>query len=470
MNENTYLRRHRTPESLRFDQYKKRLDKHISDASLEFLQLAPKVKPLAVKAKKEFPGRSPDAIKKRKKLLVQLLKQNRSIKAFLRKFILPEGSNLPRPILGKIRSWTEKVLYQFRDVLLDRSYKITDALPSIEKHARWGFEAQEKAKKQENIRDEILHEDIISHLPKNIVINLDDNGRIKEFSEILSNEFDTIEVKAKKMKNLIERYNEVASKVKSDLNSNDEMTQLSAIITSIIMETGIRPGKTGQRTMKTVDGESIPIETFGAITLGPEHVSFVRDNFATLQFPGKKGQINIAHLSDPQVISALKSYTDKAQAGDLPFIFVTSEGEQYDYKHYQRYFREEVLSEFTASDFRKLKATEAVLDMLRSQQKDLYAKIRKTVKESSGDAKEEIFQKVRGLVAESVIKAYHEAHIELSHENVSTTVNSYVNPEILLRYLNQGFIEDKIEDVLLGDRPFLSFNVQAFIDEAQKYA
>jgi integrase len=470
MKQQTFLKRHVTPESIRFDQNRQRLDKHVLGATAKFADLVPKLRPLAAKVKKEFPKNNPDSKKKRKKLLVQLLKKNRQVMSYINRYMLPSGENLPRLVRSKIHSWTEKILYQFRNVLLDRSYKIGNALPVIEKHARWGFEAKMKAIKQENIRKEIPSESIIEHLPQNIVINVDEDGKIQEFSELLANEFDTIEIKAQKMKNLIRKYNEVASKVKRDLSSSNELTRLSALITSIIMETGIRPGKIGQKTMQNVDGEKIPVQTFGAITLGPEHVNFIRDNFAELEFTGKKGQINLAQISDPQIIAMLRDYVERAVNEELPFIFVTSDGERFDYKHYQRYFREEVLSEFTASDFRKLRATQVVLNKLREQQFELYREIREVVGQSSKEVKQETKDQVLKLVESAVVQAYHDAHVALSHDKVSTTVDSYVNPEVLLRFLNQGFIEDKIEDVLLGDRPYLSLDIQSFIKEAMKHA
>jgi hypothetical protein len=166
----------------------------------------------------------------------------------------------------------------------------------------------------------------------------------------------------------------------------------------------------------------------------------------------------------------LRDYVERAVNEELPFIFVTSDGERFDYKHYQRYFREEVLSEFTASDFRKLRATQVVLNKLREQQFELYREIREVVGQSSKEVKQETKDQVLKLVESAVVQAYHDAHVALSHDKVSTTVDSYVNPEVLLRFLNQGFIEDKIEDVLLGDRPYLSLDIQSFIKEAMKHA
>ncbi len=92
------------------------------------------------------------------------------------------------------------------------------------------------------------------------------------------------------------------------------------------METGIRPGKEGNAAFKTVNGEKVEVETFGAITLGPGHVKFIRDNFAQLEFIGKKGSVNTAQLADVDILKVLNEYVRRAMSSGSKYVFVTKAG------------------------------------------------------------------------------------------------------------------------------------------------
>lgn len=454
-------KRKRTQQSIQYDRIEKNKRKSISKAISKFKELTNKYMYVNDKAREEFPGEDRLSLKRRGSYVVRYLRKlkNKDISRFLKSTV---GDMLVSP---KSDGWRLRMLYLMRDVISKPGYGIDQALPTVIKLAAWGHEAIELDKAQKPIKEAVINS-LMEYLPKNLYVDIGKDSQIIKYNEMFANEFDTMEVKIERMRNLVGKYNDVVKKVKKDLKSKDEMTRLSALVTSIIMETGIRPGKRGHNVIEVVDGEKIPVETFGAVSLGPQHIKNIRDDFAEIQFRGKKGALNIAKLEDPQVIKILKSYIEKANKEGSNYIFVTKNGEEYDYKHYQRYFREEVLSEFNASDFRKLKATQAVINSLVKRQGALEERIRERLKEDKTRAKYLIEDEIIKVIEE----AYEEAYQELSHESVRTTIDSYVNPEILFRYLSQGYIEDSIEEALLKGKPILKFDVDKFIQKALKNA
>ena len=106
--------------------------------------------------------------------------------------------------------------------------------------AHESFSVIEFSKKQNKVKSTFPPE-IQAFLPKSIVIDTDRNKYITKVNDLFVNEKYNLSEKIKVQRKLIYRYNTIVKKVKKDLKSPDEITKLSALITSIIMETGIRP-------------------------------------------------------------------------------------------------------------------------------------------------------------------------------------------------------------------------------------
>jgi len=310
---------------------------------------------------------------------------------------------------------------------------------------------------------ETLPEALRGFLPQNIVVDVDPKGVITKVTDRFENEHETLDKKIGRMHTLIKRYNKVVRQVKKDLKSSKEQTRLSALVTSIIMETGIRPGKAGNGVIKVVNGSDLLVETFGAITLGPEHVKFMRDGFVRLRFPGKKTTENVATLSNGQIISILQDYVAKAKKGGSKYIFIMKNGVPYTYTDFQRYFRETTaLSGIKPTDFRKLKATQTILEGLHDEQQDLYKKIKGFAKSQKKNLKERIVDEIVATMQ----RVYEKAQKTLSHEDVATTIRAYVNPEIVLRFLSQGKVDTNLGDAILKAKPILKFDPMTFLAEA----
>ena len=309
---------------------------------------------------------------------------------------------------------------------------------------------------------EVIPEEIRAFLPPSIIVDVDSNGEVSKISDLFANKVHDLDAKVKAQRKLIRRYNAIVKKVKTHLKSKNERLQLSAIITSIIMETGIRPGRLGNQV---VSDEGVIIETFGAITLTPKHVKFVKDSFAELKFPGKKGTENLATVSNRDVLDALQQYVDKALSEGTTYIFIDSNGEQYDYQHLKSYFSKHFKG-FKITDFRKLRATEEVYNALKDERDALLKEIKK-YSDLEGDALKE---KVTSEIVKALNKAHERAQVALSHESSKTTKDSYINPEVVLRFLSTGSLNTSLRQCLLQGKTKLKFDPMVFVGLAKRTA
>ena len=405
---------------------------------------------------------------RQQRAMMKTLKGRGDVTAFLDKFTGTDSSS------PKAYSWRNTAMYLLRDAALgikDKKGKrvpLEQRLMALDKVTTKGFKALTVEEFQAPMRS-MIPVNLRAYLPDTVEINVDENGTIQRVTDRFNNENFTLDVKIQHQKALLKQYNQIAKRVKRDLKSSDEITRLSALITAIMMETGIRPGKEGngvlKKDYKIKDDVGVWVETFGAITLGPAHVRFVRDNFAELSFLGKKTGVNTASLSGPVIIKALKDYTDKALKTGSKYVFVTKEGYRYTYNDLQRYFREHFKG-INPTDFRKLKASETVFDAIQEEQDALYAKIRGFVNLEA----EELRERVTEEIAATLDRALAKAQQALSHDKATTTKKQYINPEVLLRFLSTGRTEKTFRDAILGGKPTLAFDPQKFVEVASAAA
>jgi len=438
-----------TPESDQYHADIRSQQEHQGEGRADFIELSQKLLPLAKKVQKA----DPDPAKQRR-LMVKELGATKAWVKYLDTYV---GTNDQD---SKAYSWRSAATYALRDLLLDPKFTMGDALKVISDQTFKGFQAITMAKAQGPLRS-IVPTELLSYLPKNVVVEVDAKGVIQKVTDRFENEHFTLGKKIEHMRSLVRDYNQIAKRVKKDLKSGNEIIKLSALVTAIMMETGIRPGKAGNGVIKTVNGEKVEIETFGAITLGPEHVRFVRNNFVELEFLGKKGGRNTATLSDGDIIKVLNDYVQKAVTQGSKFVFVTKAGVPFTYTDLQRYFRES-FGELAPTDFRKLKATETVLAALRDEQASLYTRIKNFAKTAKGDLKTRIIEAIKDTFEAAITKAQG----ALSHDNAKTTVQAYIHPEIILRFLSTGRVDDSLESAILGGETKLAFDPKVFMQAA----
>ncbi len=426
-------------------------------AVVAFKRLVKDLKSYGAQAKSEYKGRGKKVIDKRKRHIAKAIKSLPQVIDFLDLWV---GSD---EVSDKSSSWRNSTVYLMRDYLAGQS-TLREVSATFEENSARHFKAIEVHKKQVTLKDKIPLE-FRAYLPPTISIDVDDSGYIKKINDMFGNKTYTLAEKIKNQKKLIKRYNTIVKKVQRDIGSSDEFKKLSAVITSIIMETGIRPGKIGNGVIKVVDGKDVSVETFGATTLTTSHVNFVRDEFVELKFEGKKGTVNTATLTDKSLIKVLKDYVDNALEAGSSYIFVSESGSQYTYQDLSRYFKANFKG-FKITDFRKLRATQEVLDGLKSEREEMLSKI----KAVAGEETEELTQRVVEIIAETINKAHERAQLALSHESGSTTQKAYINPEVLLRFLSTASMQETLNECVITGKTKLHFDPMMFVREAQKTA
>jgi O-acetyl-ADP-ribose deacetylase (regulator of RNase III) len=215
------------------------------------------------------------------------------------------------------------------------------------------------------------------------------------------------------------------------------------------------------------EGKPIKVDTVGATGLKPEHIKFLRKDFAKLRFPGKSGTINIATLKDPALVRALRHQIEhtKGNEADEGFVFVAEDGRRLTPNLINKYLKQIVDPRITASDFRKLKATQVFYDSLRSRKEELLDNLAELKFDAMADMKEAIVETVLDHLEESAADAQQ----ALSHEDVRTTIESYINPRVVLHYLTNAGVDDALEKVVGGGRELkVSFDPIDFYNKVRK--
>lgn len=346
-----------------------------------------------------------------------------------------------------------------RDVAFDRK-TVEQAMPAINAIAALSFQQVKLAESQVPLM--VIPPEIRRFLPRNIAVEVDPNGILQRVTERFGNEKRTLEVKINRMKEIIRRYNEIVNQVKTDLLSENEIVRMAAIVTAIIMETGIRPGDIGNKAHIFVNGQKVLVDTFGATTLGPGHVYFIRDNFAELKFIGKKGTQNVAELTDEEVIRALQEYVNRALEGGSSYIFVTKDGDQFTYDMLLGYFNDKFAG-IDPTDFRKLRAAETIFRKYKESQSDLYAKIRTFVDLEEVELRERVTEAIRDTIA----LAIENSRKALSHKSETETIESYLDPRITLQFLSQGQVAETLRDAILENSTVIQFDPLRFVEVAR---
>jgi hypothetical protein len=429
------------------------LAKHQADARRAFRRVLQGLSAEVAAAKEANPGRGAKVQKARKRALNTVLRSDPKVAAFLEQYLGTDAEHV------KARNWRAAGSLLFRDIGLGY-LTAREGLEKLDRLATKGYQAQQMAVAQAPLK-EALPLELRAFLPDNIVVDVDVDGNIQRVTDRFVNERFTMEKKIARMKLILKRYNAIVIRVKKDLKSSNEQVRLAALATAIMMETGIRPGRVGNGVVETIDGESVAVETFGAVTLGPSHVRFLRDNFAQLEFIGKAGTLNTAGLSDGLLIRVLQDYVDKAREGQSKYVLIDASGQRFTYNDLHNYFKKNFKG-IDPTDFRKLRATDTVLTALRNGQEDLYERIRGFAQEETEALRERV---VEALV-ETIGQALTEAQSALNHDNASTTRGAYIDPTILLQFLSRGRAAASLTDAVLDARTQLTFDPMTFVQVA----
>jgi len=368
-----------------------------------------------------------------------------SVKGFLGKFD-PTGSK------------QTVILQRIRDAVFGGNQsKVWEKLHNtiFESYVAW---KQEKAK--EPLYQTGLPEDVVRKLfPKSFAVDVDPDRNIVQEFEVFGSEKRSLERKRRSMLKIIENWNRLTEQVNKDLQAEDPQRRLTALVTSLIMATGIRVG--GGRTqlkdesgkaVKDEEGNPVYMDTFGATTLKPEHIKFIRDDYMLIEFPGKAGTVNIAGLSDPQIVAAIKEQlsnvkdTLSGEADKSELLFRTKDGRKVSGDLVNAYIQRILGPEVSAHSFRHLKATETFFSRLKARESHLAKKLLEIKKAAIDD--------LRGHVVSEIYNALwstaEETREMLSHEDVGTTLEYYIHPRVILNFLSGAGL-DKALDVVVGE-------------------
>jgi integrase len=294
-----------------------------------------------------------------------------------------------------------------------------------------------------------------AYLPDTITVDVDDKGRVKNIGELFANKTYTVAEKALNQRKILEQYDDIEKTLKSSLDSKYGFDKISALVLLIILETGIRPGRHGNAIL--AEGEEI--ETFGALTLKREHLRLQGDGTILLRFEGKKGVVNRASLTDTTTTKVLREYIEGFEGHSSDYLF----GEDFKYRHLKKYFKEN-FGELRITDFRKLRATEAVYETLKQERDTLMLKIKSYVDLEVEEAAEKTIDEICKVLD----KAHKSAQVALSHDSPKTTKQSYINPEVILHFLSKSDLKGSLRDCILKGETKLEFDPLFFLRESQK--
>jgi len=436
----------------------------------------------------------------------------------------PVLSKVLAKILGKsylnpkdYNSFEKKVLHETYSYIVNEEQE--DIATRNKNRIRFLFK---EAIKETELRKnrEVLHETLekysqeegptlIDFLPKNLVIEVDDTGAISKLFSMYDNKLSNVNDKIDIQEELISKFELIEKKIYADLKAeySDDPAEdsqsyiifkkkLMGLIAAIALETGLRPspakeeanefGGQSQKKKLKKDDQGEPelkdnkkqyvkelVDTYGIATLKAEHIKFFQTKLvADLKFLGKRGVENATKLTQADIVKQLKLLVESA-SGDPnavnKCIFVLPNGKKISNTDIVVYFeslaRAAGLKKLRITDFRKLKAVRVIHASLLSQRETLYRNIAKARSLKTEEAK----IKVTKLVLDAVSIAYKKAQKSLSHSTVNETINSYVNPNLLLNFLATGKVEDTMDKALLN-KSKLQFDPEVFITEALAFS
>ncbi len=306
--------------------------------------------------------------------------------------------------------------------------------------------------------NETIPEKIKAFLPPKIVIKLDNDGYIKEITDMYDNESYGLLEKINAQQKILREYKTIQRKVWNGFDSKDEAVKNLSIILGVIIETGIRPGSRSNGIKEILSGKEVRKETFGAVSLKRKHLVLSKDEIK-LEFEGKKGTINRATIKDKRLLMALKGVCAERRGGDL-YLFPDVE-----YEDLAKFFKKN-FEGLKITDFRKLRATKEVYDGLKAEQARLF----KTIKGFVGLEVKKQEEMVIDAIADTLKSVHSKAQTALSHESSKTTEKSYINPQILLSFLSNGGLLPSIEECVLEGKTRLVFDIQSFLKNSKRVA
>ena len=395
----------------------------------------------------------------------------------------PTSKKVPDELFPKLMS--EKSIQAFNDKHLGYLNKPNTTLNHLYAYITLGAPTQnsitgflnslrgkfvnEKLRELREPFSEVLPEEFLSFFPPTMTINLDPQGQLDGLCSRFGNMMETLEVKHQKMLDLMAGQSQILANIQAGLmNPIGSLTHADATALSVLYETGIRPGGEGgifidpssQRKVKRDAPGAVFFPTYGVTDLEVRHVTFSGGG-AALQFPGKMSSINKAFVKEPRTVRSLKDYVEWAKADGVRRVLRVRDKSgvrNYEYADIRKAANK--YDGLNPTDFRKYKATTATYDALKEQQADLYREIRSYAE--SPDVKVLIVKSIEKMVS-GILR---HAQQTLSHDDVETTIDAYLNPRVLLRFLATSSVESSLKKQVMSGDFVVKFDPVVFLKAA----
>lgn len=373
---------------------------------------------------------------------------------------LPDVQNFIRSVnVRKSKSDTTFILDRLSDTIFG-GQSPSKASKELSAYLGPAFVQYKQQKSKEPMKQVGLPEEVIKQLlPKTFAFKVKPGEDVIRELSVFGNKAKTEMAKTEAMAVLLFKWNALVDRLNADLKSDDPFTKLCAIVTSIIVHTGIRPGTEGESNLKDdsgkvvrdADGKPVRVKTVGATGLQMKHIKFIRDDFAELKFRGKAATWNIAELTDKALVDALRLHIEDVRddRGGEDSAFVTKDGRKISDKDINIYMKSVIGEEdITATDFRKLRATREFYNSLRARKSELAAELRQL----KTRAKREMRSKIVNTVVQHILVSAQAAQKAISHSDVRVTIESYISPRVVLEYLTNAGLNRRLEDVVSDSR------------------
>ena len=436
---------------------RKKQNDHATKAVKEFTKLLKKIRKKLSKASPEFSSKA-----NAKKYLEKFKEVEVYLNIYMGTLEESEGDNTARN--GTLNLLTTLI---FEDANMSPEEE-----DRLFRFAKKGFEFQLLWVEQESLRD-MLPLEMRKFLPRNLVFSIDEGRNISQVRDRVGGEIRDLLYKHDLLQEMISKYNDLVDEVKRDMLSPHWDEQISAILTAIMMETGIRSGD--EKAGRTTRGED-EIATFGARSLRPRHIQDFREDLVSISFAGKGAVENTVEITDIDIINALTPYIDRARVdvglggsadpvSQLP-IFYGLGGQQYNARYLREYVKDIIKSKkLQPRDFRMLKATRSFYEHFEECQEKFHEEVRDLAKAGTANLKQVVAEKV----SEFLNSAVERAAGNLSHVEKRNTIDYYVSPMVVLNFLSQGYIEKNIETAIVKGFDTISFDVDKFIQVSNLY-
>jgi len=403
----------------------------------------------------------------------------RNIQSFLDKYAGKEieGHGNPRNVRSIAQNRAKLLRALAKIVVEGASISDPEIQDQVTLSAERGFEYKFLGTEQQSLRD-VLEVDIRKFLPRNLVLDVDKAGKVTGVRERVGNQIRSLTHKHNILVQTIGKYNSMLTSVKADLmSSNNERDTLNAILTAIMLETGVRVGggRPGKTIKKLADGTKVEVKTFGLTELRPSHVKSLQASRFEIELVGKYGNTLLYEMTDSDIATALKPYVDKAtlDAGmDLgtpskePPVFRGLNGWRYDYTKLIKYIdRKFGQFDMKPHDFRMLFANRRLFEVMEGDQEQLHEDVKALVDAGTQNLQEAVATRVTQFINDA-IKAVSDS---LHHSEMGSAIDYYIAPNFVLNFLHQGYIERNISKAVAQGYDTVSFDIQKFIDVANLF-